>query len=205
VPAYLSIARPARRELEPIQGSRFVADAAPTRDADAALELVARARAEFPDATHHCWAYRLPPAGAEFRYSDDGEPHGSAGVPILKRIEGAALIGAGVVVTRWFGGTKLGVGGLMRAYGAAAAAALTAAGSVQVVPSVPWTVRYPYDCEGNVAALLSAHPWKPVSADYAGEVTLRFRIPEDDQERFAALFADATAGRARAVRAEDGD
>ena len=88
----------------------------------------------------------------------------------------------------------------MRAYGGAAAAALTAAGSVEVIPTAPWIASYPYECEGNVQALLAAHPWAPIEAEYGAEVTLRFRIPEDDERRFVTLFADATAGRARTER-----
>ena len=197
MPPYLSIPSALRHEIDPILGSRFVADVAPASDATSALELVERVRAEFPDASHHCWAWRLPPAGIDFRYSDDGEPRGSAGVPILKRIEGAGLVGVCAVVTRWVGGTQLGVGGLMRAYGGAAAAALAEVGSVEVVPTTPCTVVYPYECEGNVQALLAAHPWRPFESDFGAEITLRFQIPEDDCGRFEALFGDATAGRAQ--------
>ena len=76
MPSYTSIATAARHELDPILGSRFVADVAPAADAAEGAALVERVRAEFPDASHHCWAWRLPPAGIEFRYSDDGEPRG---------------------------------------------------------------------------------------------------------------------------------
>ena len=193
---YRTLAAGARAEIDPIQGSRFVADAGPAGDAAAALALVERVQAEFPGATHHCWAYRLPPSGVEYRTSDAGEPRGSAGVPILKRIEGAGLVGVAVVVSRWFGGTKLGVGGLMRAYGAAAAAVLAKAGSIEVTPTRAWLVRYPYECERNVQALLAARSWHPVAADYGAGITLRFLIPEHDAVRLAADFADATAGRA---------
>jgi putative IMPACT (imprinted ancient) family translation regulator len=119
-------------------------------------------------------------------------------VPILKRIEGAGLVGVAVVVSRWFGGTQLGVGGLVRAYGAAAAAALAAARVLEVTPTRAWRVRYPYECERNVQALLAARAWRPVEAAYAEQVTLRFLIPEQDAGRLAADFADATAGRAAA-------
>jgi uncharacterized YigZ family protein len=199
--AYRTIATAARAEIPPIEHSRFVADAAPVDSAAGALELVERVRAEFPGATHHCWAYRLPPSGVEYRTSDAGEPRGSAGVPILKRIEGAGLVGVAVVVTRWFGGTKLGVGGLVRAYGAAAAAVLAKAGSLEVTPARAWIVRYPYDCERGVQALLAARSWRAVAADYGAEVALRFLVPEGEAEAFAASFADATAGRAE-VRAD---
>jgi uncharacterized YigZ family protein len=202
VTAYRTLAAAARAEIEPIQGSRFVADAAPAPDAAAALALVERVQGELPGATHHCWAYRLPPSGIEYRTSDAGEPRGSAGVPILKRIEGAGLVGVAVVVTRWFGGTKLGVGGLVRAYGAAAAAALAAARAIEVTPAQTWVVRYPYECERHVQALLAARSWQPVDAAYGAEITLRFLIPEHDTARFHSSFADATAGRAE-VRADE--
>ena len=186
-----------RHETEPILCSRFVADVKSTDTTEAALAFVARVRAELPGASHHCWAFRLPPAGSEYRYSDDGEPRGSAGAPILKRIEGAGLIGVAVVVSRWFGGTKLGVGGLMRAYGGAAAAALAAAGVREVTPTVLWSVRYPYAADGRVRALLSTAPWELVTAEYDAEVELRLRVPEGEERTLATRLADATAGRAR--------
>lgn len=197
MPAYLTISRPTRAEPAPILGSRFVAQAVPIANAAEGLEAVAAARAEFPGATHHAWAWRLPPAGVAYRTSDDGEPRGSAGVPILKRIQSAELVGVLVVVTRWFGGTKLGVGGLMRAYGGAAAAALSLAEAVQVVSKAAFTVSYPYECVARVQALLARQGWRPFESDFGAEVRLRLFAPESDGEQLRQLFADATAGRAR--------
>src|SRR5665213_413537 len=93
-----------------IRKSRFLAHAIAVEDVDAALAFFARVRAR--DATHNCWAYRI---GAHYRFNDDGEPGGSAGLPILLAIESQGLDRVAVVVTRWFGGIKLGVGGLVRA------------------------------------------------------------------------------------------
>lgn len=113
---------------EEIRKSRFVAHAAPATDAAAALDFIARVAV--PDATHNCWAYRI---GGQYRFNDDGEPGGTAGRPILQAIEGQQCDQVVVVVTRWFGGVKLGTGGLARAYGGCAAKCLRAAPRVPIV------------------------------------------------------------------------
>ena len=156
MPTFRTVSAAIRHEIDPIQRSRFVAHAVPVADVSAAEAALADVQMRFPDASHHCWAYRLAPAGVVYRVSDAGEPRGSAGVPILKRIEGLDLVDVLVVVTRWFGGTKLGVGGLMRAYGGAAAAVLSRAQIVEIVPMARVEVRYPYASEGRVKAVLAA-------------------------------------------------
>jgi uncharacterized YigZ family protein len=118
-----SIVAPVRAEIE-VTRSRFVADLAPAADADAAGEAVAAARREFHAARHHCSAWVLGPDGDEVRASDDGEPAGTAGAPMLAVLRGAELTDVVAVVTRYFGGTLLGAGGLVRAYGDAVSAAL---------------------------------------------------------------------------------
>lgn len=102
-----------------VRKSRFVARASPVESVDAALAFIANVAVS--DATHNCWAYRI---GADYRFNDDGEPGGSAGRPILLAIDGQAMDQVVVVVTRWYGGIKLGVGGLARAYGGCAAECL---------------------------------------------------------------------------------
>src|SRR5262245_58359059 len=108
--AFKTIRTAVQAEIEKVKGSRFVADAAPVTTAADAQAAIAQARAAFPDATHVCWAYRLAPPKPDFRWSDAGEPAGTAGRPILQRIDGLSLMNVAVVVTRWFGGTKLGPG-----------------------------------------------------------------------------------------------
>lgn len=110
----LTLAGEARLSQD-VRKSRFLAIAEPVDAADAAMAFFARASTA--DATHNCWAYKI---GANYRFNDDGEPGGSAGRPILAAIEGQGLDHVAVVVTRWFGGIKLGVGGLVRAYGGCA-------------------------------------------------------------------------------------
>jgi uncharacterized YigZ family protein len=121
-----SIVAPVRAEIE-VTRSRFIADLAPVGGVDAAGAAVAAARREFHAARHHCSAWVLGPDGDEVRANDDGEPAGTAGAPMLAVLRGAELTDVVAVVTRYFGGTLLGAGGLVRAYGDAVGAALAAA------------------------------------------------------------------------------
>lgn len=116
---------------ETVKKSVFLAQAAPAVDAQAAMRLVAQY--SVADATHNCWAYRAGPA---YRFSDDGEPGGTAGKPILQAIDGQDCDRVVVVVTRWYGGINLGTGGLARAYGGAAANCLRLAPQVEIVDTV---------------------------------------------------------------------
>lgn len=194
---YLTITGESRVEIDKLKGSRFLGCAAPVKSEDDALAYLAELRAEYHDARHHCSAWRLTPAGDPWRYSDDGEPSGSAGRPILKQIEGAELCDVIVVVVRWFGGTKLGVGGLMRAYGAAAKAALEAADQRLVVLTQRVELRYPYGFEGAVQGLLSSSGQVPVEAKYSEEIVLALDIPLPLVDEFTAEFIDRTAGRGK--------
>jgi uncharacterized YigZ family protein len=124
-----TIAGPVRAEIE-VTRSRFVADLCPVTDAEAATEAVAATRREFHDARHHCSAWVLGPSGQLVRSSDDGEPAGTAGAPMLTVLQGAGLTDLVAVVTRYFGGTLLGAGGLVRAYGDAVTAAVDQAARV---------------------------------------------------------------------------
>ena len=152
MPDLRTIAAPLRYEIEKIKGSRFIADVIPASDATAMEAGLAEVRAAFPDATHHCWAWRLD--GDASRNSDDGEPSATAGLPILQQIDRLDLARTLVVVTRYYGGVKLGAGGLIRAYGAAAKAALDAAEVVVTPVTVRIDVRHTYEQSGVVKGVL---------------------------------------------------
>ena len=122
---YLVLDGPSTASIK-IKGSRFIAEALPVSDVSEAEHALASIRKRDYDATHHCSAWRIGKKGETFRYSDDGEPNSSAGLPIFRQIEGKALTNTMVVVVRYYGGTKLGTGGLVRAYGDAAKEALNA-------------------------------------------------------------------------------
>lgn len=193
---FRTIAEPLRHEIERIKGSRFIAGIAPVRTADEARVCVAGARSRFHDARHHCWAYRLGDDGDLFRSSDDGEPSSSAGRPILNQIEGHDLTDIVVVVTRYFGGTKLGVGGLARAYGTAAAEALERAKIRIVTVTRAFTIDYPYEYSGEVQRLLSLEGISPLLAEYGAAVRVRIAVPVGRVDEFLVRLRDATSGRA---------
>ena len=123
---YLTLASPASAELE-VKRSRFVCDVAPVPSEEDARAFVESVRSATRDARHHCTAFVLGPDGGTQRSNDDGEPSGTAGAPMLDVLRGQGLTDVVAVVTRWFGGTLLGTGGLIRAYGDAVSAAVDAA------------------------------------------------------------------------------
>lgn len=187
--------RRTRHEISRIKNSRFVATLAPADSAEAALEAVRAVATEMPDARHHCWAYRIGAEGREYRFSDDGEPGGSAGRPILAVLEGREVADAALVVSRWFGGVKLGVGGLVRAYGAAAAAVLEEAELRCVVPLARVRAVFPYQLTAAVQALLARRDLTPIESRYELDVELVFEVPEADAKALADDLLESTAGR----------
>lgn len=199
---FLTLAGEFRHEIDPVKGSRFLTTVAPVPDVEAAERFVARIRAEFAGATHNCWAWRVGRAGEVFRSSDDGEPGGSAGRPILAQLEGHGVTNVAAVVTRWFGGTKLGVGGLMRAYGGATGQTLDRAELRRVLVTCRIEIVHPYDCSGAIEGLFAARGIQPVSSDYGEAVTLVVEIPERERDAFTRELVDRTAGRAT-VRSAD--
>ena len=187
------LTRPVTAELPRISGSRFVGHAAPAASEEAALAVVEERRAADPDATHHCWAYVL--SGGRARKSDDGEPRDTAGAPILRHLRGAGLVDVVVVVTRWYGGTNLGRGGLVRAYGDATAAVLEAAEVIERPAMVTRTLHHPYDLTAAVDGVLAAHHAVEVAADYGAAVVRTVAVRRADAEAFAGDLREATAGR----------
>ena len=176
-----------------IRHSRFLARAAPAIDSGSALAFLAAIADR--DATHNCWAYRI---GAEYRSSDDGEPPGTAGRPILAAIDGQGFDQVMVVVTRWYGGIKLGAGGLVRAYGGAAAECLRTATRRPLVVMADVTVHAAFDDLGAVHAALAAHDAvKREEAFDSDGVRLRVSLPADRVDALALRLRDATRDRAR--------
>ena len=190
-----TLVRPHRVEIDRVKGSRFVADAAPVAGEPAALAFVDRVRGQSPDASHHCWAYRLE--DGRRRLDDDGEPRDTAGAPILRHLQGAGLADVVVVVTRWFGGTKLGRGGLVRAYGAAAAAVLAEAPVEERPVLTRLSFTHDYDLSAAVDAVLVAHDATVLDASYAAHVSVRVAVARSGAAAFVDAMTEATAGRVR--------
>ncbi|MDX2007820.1 MAG: YigZ family protein [Meiothermus sp.] len=189
----LTLESPHTHRLE-VRYSRFIARAAPVGSPEEALEFLARVRE--PEATHNCWAYKV---GQLYRFSDDGEPGGTAGRPILSAIEGQGLNGVMVVVTRYYGGVNLGAGGLVRAYGGAAAECLRQAPKREVVPIVRVRLEVPFELTNTVFHLLAGHKREPEEYTPDGLVVI-LELEEAKLEAFEAQLRDATRGKARVGR-----
>lgn len=184
-----------------VRHSRFIAQAGHAPSPDAAMAFIAAVRQD--DASHNCWAYRI---GDQYRSSDDGEPSGTAGRPILASIDGQGLDQVAVVVARWFGGIKLGAGGLVRAYGGAAAQCLRTASRRPLVRLRELHVRAGFDDIGAVHAALQAHAATSLEECFDSDgLSLRLMLPQHAIEALAAQLRDATRDRVRIVApADDG-
>lgn len=175
-----------------VKKSRFIAVARRADSPAEALEVLESIRRN--DATHNCWAYRI---GDEYRFNDDGEPGGTAGRPILAAIEGQGVDHVMVVVIRYFGGIKLGAGGLVRAYGGAAAECLRTAKREEIVPKATLEVTIPFDAIGSVYPVLERHGAVKLSEDFTESGALiTVEIPASEADAFTASIMDATRGRA---------
>jgi len=183
-----------RHEPDKIKGSRHIATVVPVRDEASIAAALGEVRAEFPAAGHHAYAWRLGVDARRFHYSDDGEPSGCAGSPILKQVDRLELTRVLVVVSRVFGGTKLGTGGLVRAYGGAARAALDGADVVECVLTAEVSVEHDYEHAGAVQAVQHAAGLVPRTADYGSRTRLVYDVPIDRARIFEVAIRDATAG-----------
>ena len=176
-----------------VKHSRFLAQAAAAATPAAAMTFLAQVADA--DATHNCWAYRI---GADYRSSDDGEPAGTAGRPILAAIDGQGFDQVMVVVTRWYGGIKLGAGGLVRAYGGAAAECLRTAPRQPLLVMATLELQAGFDDIGVVhAAIAGAGAEKLDEAFAIDGLRLRLSLPADHVDALKARLRDATRDRVR--------
>jgi uncharacterized YigZ family protein len=194
--AYLTVAERARADFE-VKGSEFVGHVAPAASVEAAEAFVAEVREAYADATHNVPAYRVPAGDGDMLRewsSDDGEPTGSAGKPALNVLVQRDLRNVVAVVTRYYGGVNLGVGGLARAYARGVSDAVEAAGEVEERPHERFTATVDYDDSGTVRGILeSAGP--EFDAAYEERVTFEVRVPVDDADGLRDRLRSATGGR----------
>lgn len=173
--SYRSIAAPSEGLFKD-QGSRFIALAYPVETEEEVKEIVSSLRKEYHDARHHCYAYRLGHLGDVFRASDDGEPSGSAGRPILGQIDSAGLSDILVVVVRYFGGIKLGIPGLIRAYKSSTADAIASATICEKIASRRFRLHYGYLAMNDVMKLVKDLDLKVISQDFGMDCTLELSV-----------------------------
>jgi uncharacterized YigZ family protein len=186
------------RTKEEIERSRFVTTVAPAASVEDAQDVIGRVRAEFPDATHNCWAYVVGPPGSTSRVgmSDDGEPHGTAGRPMLTALLHGGVGDVAAVVTRYYGGVKLGTGGLVRAYGGCLQRALQELPRAERVDWATLHALVGYADVTVVRQLVAAHEGTLVDEEYAADVAYTVRLPAPNVEPFTAALRDATRGTA---------
>ena len=178
---------------EIIKKSRFIATAVPISSAEEAQTRLESLRQ--PEATHNCWAYRV---GEEYRFSDDGEPGGTAGRPILSAIQGHDVNGVLVVVTRYFGGIKLGAGGLVRAYGGAAAECLRSAPKKELKPLLHVKVAVPFKDVGGLYTLMERLAARKDFETFTQDgLTLSLTLEESKKADLVSGVADATRGQGK--------
>ncbi len=167
-------AGPYRSEIK-IQGSRFITHIFHVKSQNEALSKYHQVKKKFYDASHNCFAYRID--RDQFRYSDDGEPSGTAGKPIFQVIEGQEMRQILIIVTRYFGGTKLGTGGLIRAYSEAARKGLDQSHKIEKIRCKEIKIATRYELLHEVREIISKYKGTIVSSDYSDKVVLICHVP----------------------------
>lgn len=179
-----------------IQRSRFITVLAPISDAETAMAFLAEVRAAHPDATHHCWAYLAGPPGSsgQVGMSDDGEPHGTAGRPMLNVLTHADVGDIAAVVVRYYGGSKLGKGGLVRAYSGGVQLALETLPTKQKITYKRVRVLLSYGQVDALKRLIEAHGVTICGQDFGVDPVFELDIPEDHYQAFLDAWVDHTGG-----------
>ena len=172
--------------------SRFLGGVYPVTSEQEAKEILERVRRQHYDARHNCWCYILK--SGQKRYSDDGEPQGTAGQPMLNVLDREHVVDVLCVVTRYFGGILLGAGGLCRAYTKAAKDALDAAGICKMLPGLRQTVSAPYALFERVKLLVAAQAGVLEDAQYGADILVTYRIPAGADEALRTALREASSG-----------
>ena len=190
-----SIARDGAHELE-IQRSRFMCSVARVDTPQQAADFIAAIRKRHWDATHHCSAYRVGPDADQQRSNDDGEPAGTAGVPMLEVLTRREITDTVAVVTRYYGGIKLGAGGLVRAYGKAVSETLDEVGTVLRVQHTTVHITVDHQAAGKLDNELRSTGYRVANVEYGSTVRMTVLVPAPATEPFEQWLAEHTAGQA---------
>ena len=189
--SYLTIAERQETEIK-ILASRFLSYAIPFDTVEQFTDALDALRREHYNANHHCYAYRCGFDGSDFRYSDDGEPNGTAGIRIMGSIDRLGLTNTGVIVVRYFGGTKLGMGGLAHAYSDSADAVLTLCKIEKRYLYNTYSVRFPYDMTSQVHHVMEMYEVEVLDRQYLEETTYRIQVRRSRDETFRESILDFT-------------
>lgn len=204
--AYKTIDKAVNCEDDAIKGSRFITLLSPISSLSEAQQVIKNYQQQLPNMRHYCWAYTLHQNGrtADCHFSDDGEPAGSAGKPILAQLNGHALENVIAVVARHFGGTKLGVGGLVRAYSSAVGYAISEANVISITPTTTLTFSFNYNETAVIDSVLASEKITPDSVDYSDKVTMSIKVADDNVNSIKALLIERSADKINFIcQAED--
>lgn len=186
-----------------INKSRFIGYGAPAASEEEALGFLADVRSAHKDASHHCYAYIIGANMGVMRYSDDGEPGGTAGMPIIEVMKARQITNACVVVVRYFGGVLLGAGGLTRAYSQGAVTAINAAGVGEVSPTRRYLMEVPYPMLGRVEYLLKSLPVIVEDKQFSDAIVMTLIVRARDDEAFLSAVTSGTDGRIEPIFMEE--
>ncbi len=187
-----------RCEIE-VERSRFITSIESADSPEAALAFVARLKQEFPDASHNCWAYLIGPPGSSDRIglSDDGEPHGAAGKPMLTVLQHSGLGDTVVVVSRYFGGIKLGKGGMVKAYTLAVQTALE---QLEVAERIDWRelrIEFDYALLSSIERLLPEYEAEIIDRQFTAQISLQLKFPAEQETKLREQLINLCAGKIR--------
>lgn len=185
-----------------INKSRFLCYGAPAETEEQALEFLKQVRSVHQDATHNCYAYAIGSNMGIMRYSDDGEPGGTAGMPIMEVIKNRQVTNCAVVITRYFGGVLLGAGGLVRAYSKSASVAIDACGVGTMYPTARCFVEIAYSLLGRTEYILKSQPVNVEEKSFTDKVTLTLTVRERDEESVLKSLTEGLDGKVEALHAE---
>lgn len=185
--SFFTICKPTEGQFKD-RGSKFLAFAYPISSVDEVKPLLDNLRTEHSSARHVCYAYILGTDGADYRANDDGEPNGTAGLPILNQLKSKELTNVLLAVVRYFGGTKLGVSGLINAYKEAARDALEKVEVIERFETVQFKLRFPHSSIGEVERTLRQHGWTIIHQDFGMDCVWMVEVPVQESELAAVLW-----------------
>ncbi len=194
--SYNTIQAPASAEVV-VKKSKFIANAFPAETEEQAAAKIEEVKKKYYDARHNCYAYQVGKACSHIRCSDDGEPQGTAGIPILDALKGRAITNTVVIVTRYFGGILLGTGGLVHAYSAAAKAALEQAGIVTRVKYIKVTITMDYQLHGKINYLLLSNNHIIEDTVFTDTVTIKAGCLFNSLNKLLADVTEISQGKAQ--------
>lgn len=195
---YLTIGKRSKTEFVE-KRSRFIGSAFPVNNMEEAERIVSELKSEYWDAKHNVFAYILREGNVK-RFSDDGEPQGTAGMPVLDVIEKQGLCDVLVVVTRYFGGVLLGTGGLVRAYSHSAALAIEAAKPVLMTPATDCFLSCDYSSYGTIQAFLNNEECKDITSVFEDDVKINFYVKSDNLSGFENRLTELSNGKIELIK-----